>query len=99
MVLVQMAAQALSAELSCNSRAGHACLAETPPGAPPCLRAFGLFDVHALNEAVAQRVDVDYGSVGDRATVERAHDLVHVDGDTPVAAGRAAKRLDARIAN
>jgi hypothetical protein len=36
-------------------------------------------------------------SVGDRATVERAHDLVHVDGDTAVAAEREAKRLDARI--
>jgi hypothetical protein len=63
------------------------------PGVP----ALSLLDVHALDEAAAQCVDVDHTRVGDRAAVERADDLVHVDGDTPAVARREAKRLDARI--
>ena len=49
------------------------------------------------SEAAAQRVDVDHTRVGDRAAVERADDLVHVDGDIPAVARREAKRFDARI--
>jgi hypothetical protein len=67
------------------------------PGRLSLVPALSLLDVHALDEAVAQCVEVDHTRIGDRAAVERADDLVCLDGDAPAVARREVKRFDARI--
>lgn len=56
-----------------------------------------LYDVHPCDKPLVELIHVDHVVLGEQVTLERAHDLANIDGETTIRARRDRSRLDARV--